>query len=142
VAARFRVRAEEKNIRLVLDAPEAVTAAGDPGLLGRLLDNLVDNAIIHSPGMEEVRLRLRPGPTEVTVTVADNGPGIPPEHLTRIFDRFYRVDSARSREMGGSGLGLSIVREIAALHGGRVEVESAVGAGSVFRVILPAAKPS
>jgi two-component system phosphate regulon sensor histidine kinase PhoR len=69
--------------------------------------------------------------------VADNGPGIEPEHLPRLFERFYRVDKARSREAGGTGLGLALVKHIAQVHGGRVEVESEVGRGSTFRVLVP-----
>jgi signal transduction histidine kinase len=69
--------------------------------------------------------------------VTDQGPGIEPRHQPRIFERFYRVDKARSRELGGTGLGLSIVKHIALAHGGRVEVDSAPGRGSTFRLILP-----
>lgn len=136
---RFRVRVEEKDLRVSLDAPAEVRVTGDPDLLSRLLENLVDNAIIHSPRMEEVRVAIRSEDRWARVTVSDRGPGIPPEHLGRIFDRFYRVDPARSREQGGSGLGLAIAKEIAQLHGGRLEVESTVGEGSSFRVSLPVA---
>jgi len=139
---RFRLRAEEKDLRVTLDAPAEVRVTGDPDLLARLLSNLVDNALIHSPRMEEVRVGLTATGNRVALTVSDRGPGIPSEHLGRIFDRFYRVDPARSREQGGIGLGLAIAREIAQLHGGRLEVESSVGKGSTFRLDLPLAPPS
>ena len=139
---RFRVRVEEKDLRVSLDAPAEVRVTGDPDLLSRLLENLVDNAIIHSPRMEEVRVAIRSEDRWARVTISDRGPGIPPEHLGRIFDRFYRVDPARSREQGGSGLGLAIAKEIAQLHGGRLEVESTVGEGCSFRVSLPLVVPS
>lgn len=74
------------------------------------------------------------------MAVADTGEGMAPEHLTRIFDRFYRVDQARTRELGGAGLGLAIVREFVELMGGRVTVESTLGEGSCFRVFLPLAR--
>jgi two-component system phosphate regulon sensor histidine kinase PhoR len=73
----------------------------------------------------------------VRLSVADEGPGIAPEHLERIFERFYRVDRARSREQGGTGLGLAIVKHIVGLHAGRVHVESTLGRGSTFSIILP-----
>ena len=76
---------------------------------------------------------------DVVIWVKDQGPGIPPEHLTRIFERFYRVDRARSRELGGTGLGLSIVKHIALVHGGSATVESKVGHGSTFTLTLPSA---
>jgi two-component system phosphate regulon sensor histidine kinase PhoR len=117
-------------------------------LLEQAVVNLVDNAVkycTHSaPGAPPCRVSLsvqsRPG--EAVITVADNGPGIAPEHLDRIFERFYRVNRDRSRELGGTGLGLSIVKHVAQAHGGRVEVESRLGRGSTFRIILPAAAPA
>jgi two-component system phosphate regulon sensor histidine kinase PhoR len=82
-----------------------------------------------------VRLAKQGG--ELVLSVKDDGPGIPREHLPRIFERFYRVDKARSRDLGGTGLGLAIVKHIAQAHGGSVTVESVVGRGSVFRIHLP-----
>jgi two-component system OmpR family sensor kinase len=141
VLRRCRPRAQEKDIDLKLQAVGPVRVEGDPELLTRVVENLVDNALIHCRRMDEVVVTLEKGPRVAVVTVADRGPGIPSEHLEHIFDRFYRVDPARSRDAGGTGLGLAIVREIAGLHGGTVTVESEVGRGSVFRVTLPADRP-
>jgi two-component system phosphate regulon sensor histidine kinase PhoR len=99
--------------------------------------NLLDNAIKYNRAGGRVGVAIGEAPDEVTLAVSDNGIGIPAIHLTRIFERFYRVDSGRAREEGGTGLGLAIVKHVAQVHGGRVEVESEVGAGSTFRVHLP-----
>jgi two-component system, OmpR family, phosphate regulon sensor histidine kinase PhoR len=122
--------------RLELDpfADEGVYA--DPFALGQCMRNLVDNAVRHAAG-GSVRIGSRIEREEVVLYVADNGPGIPPEDLPRIFERFYRVDKARSRERGGSGLGLSIVRHLMEIQGGRVWVESRVGQGSTFYLAFP-----
>lgn len=141
VLARFKLKADEKNIELRLHAPEEVAVIGDPDLLGRLVENLVDNALIHSPQMGAVLVQLQRNEDHVTISVDDHGTGIPPQHLSKIFDRFYRVDPARSREMGGSGLGLAIAQQIARQHGGSIRVQSTVGKGSVFLVTIPVARP-
>ena len=100
--------------------------------------NLVDNAIKYSPAGSTVAGRLRgDATTSSSISVRDQGPGIPREHLPRLFERFYRVDKARSRDLGGTGLGLAIVKHIAQAHGGRVSVDSALGEGSTFRIHLP-----
>jgi signal transduction histidine kinase len=112
-------------------------------LVEQALTNLVANAIRYSPHGTTVTIRasrsndVLPG-DHVEIEVRDQGPGIAEEHLNRIFERFYRVDKARSRERGGTGLGLAIVKHIMNLHGGRVEVDSQLGKGSVFRLVLPA----
>jgi len=97
----------------------------------------VDNAVKYSNTGGRVAVKLAAEGREAVVEVSDTGPGIGPEHLDRIFERFYRVDKARSREMGGTGLGLAIVRHIAIAHGGRVQVDSALGRGSIFRLYIP-----
>jgi two-component system phosphate regulon sensor histidine kinase PhoR len=112
---------------------------GDRGQLKQVLTNLLDNAIKYTPEKGTVRLSAAGAEGRVTVSVEDTGPGIPPEALPRIFERFYRVDKARSRELGGTGLGLAIVKHIVEAHGGSVAVESRIGEGSAFRVVLPAA---
>ena len=99
--------------------------------------NLIDNAVKYGPEGATVRVGAEERADEAVISVADEGPGIPREHLPRLFERFYRVDKARSRDMGGTGLGLSIVKHIAQVHGGRVTVESTVGGGSTFRIHLP-----
>jgi two-component system OmpR family sensor kinase len=142
VLVRLKPTAEEKDIQLRLLAPEEVPFVGDPDLLGRLVENLVDNALIHSPHMGEVIVRLERDSAGITISVEDKGTGIPPEDLPRIFDRFYRVDLARSRDVGGTGLGLAIVQQIATVHNGSIDVTSVPGQGSTFRVRFPANKPS
>ncbi len=99
--------------------------------------NLVDNAIKYSPEGGRIRIVVREQPHGPTLEVLDIGPGIEKEHRDRIFDRFYRVDKARSREMGGIGLGLAIARWAVEVHGGRIELESEDGKGSIFRIRLP-----
>jgi len=113
--------------------------SGDADALERLLLNLLDNAVKYNRpgGAVAVRTVRRGG--EALLEVRDTGIGIPADSLPRIFERFYRVEKGRSREEGGTGLGLAIVKHVAQQHGGRVEVESALGEGSLFRVILPLA---
>jgi two-component system phosphate regulon sensor histidine kinase PhoR len=108
-------------------------------LLEQAVINLLQNAVAYSPPGTPVALRARPGDGGTVIEVADQGPGIAPEHLPRLFERFYRVDAARTREVGGTGLGLAIVKHIALAHRGRVSVESAPGKGSTFRIHLPGA---
>jgi two-component system phosphate regulon sensor histidine kinase PhoR len=102
-----------------------------------VLLNLVENAITYTPPGGQIELSLAVADGMARLAVRDSGPGIAPEELTRIFERFYRLDRARARRTGGAGLGLAIVRWIAEAHGGRVEVESRVGQGSTFTVLLP-----
>jgi signal transduction histidine kinase len=119
---------------------EPCAAEADPHRLHQALTNFIENAIKYAEPGGEVRVTTWCEDDEVGVTVTDNGPGIPPEARAHIFDRFYRVDSARGRSGGGSGLGLAICREIANAHGGRVSVESDVGEGSAFTLALPRRK--
>jgi len=116
---------------------EPVTVLGDRDRLAQMLWNLVENALRYTPDGGRVSLALRSNGRVADVTVADTGIGIPTEHLPRIFERFYRVDRARSREHGGAGLGLAIVRQTAELHGGQVHVRSDPGGGTTFTVSLP-----
>jgi signal transduction histidine kinase len=124
---------------------EAQAAAGaesvvmDPDALRQLLTNLLDNAIRYTPDGGEIRVTSAPAAGGVSLAVRDSGPGIPPDHLTRIFERFYRVDPSRSREEGGTGLGLAIVKHIVEAHGGRVEAESELGGGTTVTAWLPRA---
>ncbi len=121
------------------EVPPGLVVAGDRRDLMSAVANLVDNAIKYSEAGGVVEVAVERHGSEIAVTVADQGVGIPARDMERIFERFYRVDRARSRATGGTGLGLSIVRHVAANHGGRVRVESVEGAGSTFTLELPAA---
>ena len=98
---------------------------------------ILDNALKYTPAGGTVQIRSFALQEEVVIEVEDTGVGIAADDVARIFDRFYRADQARSREVPGSGLGLSIARWIAEIHNGRIEVQSQLGAGSIFRVVLP-----
>jgi Mg2+-importing ATPase len=139
VADSLSVVAAEKAQRLETQGVLELTAVADDALLRLALMNLVQNAIRYSPRGKEIRLRAMANGGDAVVEVADEGPGIPAEHQSRVFERFYRVDKSRSRADGGAGLGLAIVRWAAERMNGSVELESEVGHGSVFRVRLPLA---
>ena len=122
-------------------APDAATVSGDPAKLQDALRNLLENATNHSPEGGRIIIRAQRAGDRIVITVADEGPGIPPSDLTRIFERFYRVDKSRTREgkdPGGTGLGLSIVRHLVELHGGRVSAANRTERGAIFTVELPA----
>jgi two-component system phosphate regulon sensor histidine kinase PhoR len=139
VAARHERAAREKDVTLATSiAPGAEFVYGDPMRLEQVLQNLAANALRHTPAGGRIDLEARAGDRGVLViTVTDTGEGIPAEHLRCIFDRFYKVDSARGAGGGGSGLGLSIVKATVERHGGRISVESQPGHGSTFRIELP-----
>jgi heavy metal sensor kinase len=141
LAKELTVLAEDRKVRLTLEAHPVPLVLGDNGRLTQLLINLLDNALAHTPPEGEVTLRLRPEDGQVVMEVKDTGLGIAPEHLPHLFERFYRGDLARNRESGGAGLGLAIVKEIAEAHGGTVRAESTVGKGSVFTLTLPSYQP-
>ncbi len=107
----------------------------------RVLEHLVDNALKYTPDGGRVSVQVEPQGAGASVSVHDSGPGIGPEHLPRLFERFYRVDTARSRELGGTGLGLSIVKHLAESMGASVLVTSVPGQGSTFAVRLPGRPP-
>jgi two-component system sensor histidine kinase SenX3 len=136
---RLRPRAEGAGLRMVVEAPDRVGVRGSESDLGLMVHNLLDNAIRYSPDGGEVRATLSTGDGVAALRIADTGLGIPARDLDRVFERFYRVDPARSRSTGGTGLGLAIVRHVAQSHGGDVEVRSVLGAGSTFIVRLPLA---
>jgi two-component system phosphate regulon sensor histidine kinase PhoR len=139
-AARFGPLCAQKRIELTLRLPdERVEVWGDEESLRQILDNLADNAVKYTPSGGRVSLALERRAERVLIEVRDTGIGIEPRDQERIFERFYRVDKARSRELGGTGLGLSIVRHLALSLGGDIGLESQPGAGSCFRVALPAA---
>ncbi|KEF34090.1 histidine kinase [Deinococcus sp. RL] len=116
---------------------EEVPFEGDPDRLKQVLINLVGNALKAGASTVTLTSTAQDGGREVRLSVADDGPGIPPEHLSRLFDRFYRVEDSRSRDAGGAGLGLSIAKGIVDAHGGRIWLESEVGRGTVAHVQLP-----
>jgi two-component system phosphate regulon sensor histidine kinase PhoR len=129
--------AEDKRIRVTCTGTKGVWVEGDRARLKQVVVNLLDNAIKYTPEGGAVRLAVGAEDSQATLEVADNGTGIPPEMVPRVFDRFFRVDRARSRERGGAGLGLSIVKSICTAHHGNVQVTSEPGRGSRFRVELP-----
>ena len=118
-------------------APQDVVMA-DPDAMTQVFGNLIENAMKYGKSGGRIRVYARANEGEVEFVVQDFGPGIAYEHLTRIFERFYRVDKARSRESGGTGLGLAIVKHIVQAHGGRIWAESELGRGAAFHFTLPA----
>jgi two-component system OmpR family sensor kinase len=112
---------------------------GDRDQLHRLVRNLVANACVHTEQGRPVHVRGYADGADVVITIADGGPGLPPEQAAQVFDRFWRADKARTRARGGSGLGMSIVATIVRAHGGTVRFDSDVDAGSVVTVRLPPA---
>lgn len=132
-------RARLLGIDLRAESPaEPLAAAADPQRLAQILSNLIENALRYTPAGGQVAVHAHAEqPALVVFEVRDTGPGIPPDELPHIFDRFYRADRARARETGGSGLGLAIVQRLVELHGGRIWVTSAPGRGATFHVALP-----
>jgi two-component system, OmpR family, sensor histidine kinase SenX3 len=143
---RSRLTAEARGIDLVCGGQGGLKVMGDSRQLVTALDNLVDNAVRYGPAGSRVAVSTHLvdgiGGRVAEVSVTDEGPGIAEAERERIFERFYRVDSARSRDTGGTGLGLSIVKHVAAGHGGEATVWSAEGTGSTFTLRLPAATGS
>jgi two-component system phosphate regulon sensor histidine kinase PhoR len=136
--AQHAHRAQLKHIAFAHDVPRALAASADRRALDHVFGNLVDNALKYCPQGAAVRVHAAREGAKVRVAVCDDGPGIPPEHLERVFERFYRVDSGRSREPG-TGLGLSIVKHLVEAMGGEVFVQSRPGAGTTFSFTLHAA---
>jgi len=137
VCEKMRIHAKKKNQKLLCSAEENVVIEADRDRLEQVLINLINNAVVYVQEGGQIEVGLKKDGSYVKITVDDNGPGIPEDDLPRIFERFYRVDKARSRSLGGSGLGLSIADEIVKAHGGKIQVESRVGVGTKFTVILP-----
>jgi signal transduction histidine kinase len=133
----MRLVAEDRGIELQPSALAPVMVRGDRGRLKQVIVNLLDNAIKFTPRGGLVSLRTQQRDGYGMLEVIDSGIGIPASALPHVFDRFYRVDAARSREDGGAGLGLSIVRSICSAHGAQIEVDSIAGRGSCFRVKFP-----
>jgi signal transduction histidine kinase len=116
--------------------PDAGTLEADPAKLHDIVRNLVENAVNYSPEGARVTMEAARDDTHVVITVSDSGPGIPPEDLGRVFERFYRVDKSRSRP-GGTGLGLSIVKHLVGLHDGEARAENLSDGGARFTIRLP-----
>ncbi len=131
--------AEDKNITVTRETQTPTFVMGDRARLKQVVVNLLDNAVKYTPPGGSVHLNVYGRSGQATLEITDTGAGIPPEALPLVFERFFRVDRDRSSGEGGAGLGLAIVKSICVAHGGRVEVESAVGAGSRFLVTLPLA---
>lgn len=137
---KFNLRATEKGVTLRGELPPTLPAmVGDADRLAQVFTNLLDNALKHTPVGGSVTLAAAAVPGGVEITVKDTGPGIPPEDLQRIFERFYQVDKSRARP-SGAGLGLTITKEIVEAHNGSIRVESVVGLGTKFIVRLPPAQ--
>jgi signal transduction histidine kinase len=142
---QFEVNASQKNIRLILQAQPAIPSINiDSKRIEQALGNLLSNAIRHTPegGQITVSLKMvnadsKAEKNSLIVSVTDTGEGIPAEHLPHLFERFYRVETSRSRSEGGAGLGLAIVKQMVQAHGGQVWVESQPGQGSTFYFSLP-----
>ena len=137
VVAELMPRADAREVTIEVDAPEGAPVAGVHADLEAVVKNLVSNAVKYNRERGRVDVRLRTEGASRILTVSDTGIGIRQQDLPRIFERFYRVDTARSRATGGTGLGLSIVRHAVERHGGRVQVESTLGEGTTFTVTLP-----
>jgi two-component system phosphate regulon sensor histidine kinase PhoR len=139
LVAQHLHRADLKRMKLESSITDGARVCADRRALEHALGNLVDNAIKYCPEGARVTIAAAPGDGLVRVSVSDTGPGIPPEHLPRLFERFYRVDPGRSRELGGTGLGLSIVKHLVEAMGGTVSAENRPGGGAVFSFTLKAA---
>jgi two-component system sensor histidine kinase SenX3 len=134
-----RVAAESKGIELATRGDKTAQVYGDSTLLIVAVHNLISNAIQYSPGGSRVGIGVRTTDGVVEIAVTDQGEGIPEEDLDRVFERFFRVDQARSRHTGGTGLGLAIVKHAVQNHGGDIRVWSQPGHGSTFTIRLPEA---
>jgi two-component system phosphate regulon sensor histidine kinase PhoR len=141
----FWDQAAKKQVQLSqIIEPDLPPLSGDLDRLQQLFINLVDNAVKYTPSGGQVTISVTRVPANnngteprVEIAVADTGPGIPEKDLPRLTERFYRVDKARSRDLGGTGLGLAIVKHIVQAHQGELKIQSALGKGTIFRVLLP-----
>jgi heavy metal sensor kinase len=139
-ASLFEVLLEENGQQLTVEGSEDAMLRGDWLLLRQALVNIVHNAIKYTPRGGRIALRIRPVEQQVLLEVEDSGPGIPEPELSKVFDRFYRVEEGRSREAGGAGLGLAIARWSVEMHGGHISAHTIEGRGCTFRIALPAAE--
>lgn len=138
IGSGFEQQMREKNLQLNINVePSLPDLRVDPDRITQVLSNLVINALRHTPAGGQITLEARMQADRVILQVIDTGSGIPPEALPHIFERFYRVGTSRHRTHGESGLGLAIVRSIVEAHGGKIEVESELGQGTIFTIVLP-----
>ena len=137
---QLQPKAQERQLTLTLEYPPHINlqTSGNAAQLQQVFSNLLDNALKFTPVGGQIWVSLNRNWQQIIATVTDNGPGIPSENLPHLFNRFYRVDSARTRTAGGFGLGLAITHEIVRLHGGTIDVQSQLGQGTTFTVGLPA----
>ena len=138
VCERLDVLASENNQHIQISTAPNLTIFADPVLIRQAVTNLLHNAIRHSPRDTTIRVVTGRRDSEAFIEIADQGPGVPPEHREKIFDRFHRIDKARSRADGGTGLGLAIAKLFVEQHGGRIELECPASGGSCFRIVIPA----
>jgi signal transduction histidine kinase len=136
-AGRFLTRAAEEGVRLEVEVPDDLPAYGDPDRTSQILAALLDNAVRYTPKGGTITVSGRSHDSLAEASVTDTGPGISPEHLPRVFDRFYRAEEARTRTGGGTGLGLSIAHDLAHAQNGELAVESAPARGASFTLRLP-----
>jgi heavy metal sensor kinase len=136
------ILAEERGQHLIVDGDDGLSVTADRLVLREAITNVIDNAIKYSPRGSSIAVRAYADANEVQVTVADQGPGIAAEDRQRIFDRFFRLDEARSREHGGAGLGLAIAKWAVEANGGHIAVEGGANGGSIFRIVLPIGAPA
>ena len=139
VAEYLEALAEEKGQTISVEATGQLFVNADRAILRQAVVNLVDNGTKYGAEGSTIRIRVEQAPGQTILEVIDTGPGIAAEHREHVFERFYRVDVSRSRELGGTGLGLAIARWAVEIHGGRIELETEPGQGSVFRIVLPRA---
>ena len=139
--ARLYPIAEKENISLKVELKDGIWVACSSSRLQQMLGNLIENAIKYNKPNGSVKITAEESRQMAVIRIQDTGIGIEEEHFNRLFERFYRVDTSRSRAIGGTGLGLSIVKHLAVLYGGEVSVESTPGVGTTFTVRLPLLLP-
>lgn len=137
VASSLGILAEERNQRITVDAADRISVSADRLVLREAITNVIDNAIKYGPRGSTIDLRVHADDGHAILAIADEGPGIAPEHRQRIFDRFFRLDEGRSRDEGGTGLGLAIAKWAVEVNGGHISVDTGATGGSVFRIVLP-----
>ena len=142
VVSSLGILAEERNQRVTVDAADGISVTADRLVLREAITNVLDNAIKYSAQASSISIRVYADRNQAHLSVADEGPGIAPSDRQRIFDRFFRIDEARSRDHGGAGLGLAIAKWAVEVNDGRISVEDGAKVGSVFRIVIPITPPS